>query len=380
MDNSITNDQFPLSAAETPVPIGVTSGVNWRQVGLFLGLTFGLTWLLDLILYLNGGLLATGLGTILQLQMLLPATCAILLGTFFFSNSPLYYKVNHTPVRWFTYFFLLQTALYVVATLLIILRPDLNQSLSAAESILVLAGLVILVLARWRGGKLAFAEAGMAGGKWQSWLVFGVGLVLFYTLMMGLNLLFKLGTLVNPAAVLPAQMTQGMASPQIWLFGFLNGIIIGPLLGLTITFGEEYGWRGYLQTELIRIGRIKGVFLVGIIWGIWHAPVILMGYNYPDQPVLGVLLMTIYCVCLAFYLAYAVFKSQGLWTAVYLHALNNGTASFFFALVVAPASTAFSFGLGVPGLVCMVAAVLLILRDPIWREGATLATGDVSTG
>ncbi len=380
MNDLISSDQLPPFATDMPLKDATSTVVNWRQVGLFLGLTFGLTWLLDLVLYLNGGLMATGLGTILQLQMLLPATCAILLGTFFFSNSPLYYKVNHTPVRWFTYFFLVQTALYVVSTVAILLKPELNQTMGAAKSILILAGLVILLLARWRGGKEAFNAAGMAGGKWQSWLIFGLGLVLFYTLMAGLNLLFKMGTLVNPAAVLPPQMTQGMASPQIWLFGIINGILIGPLLGLTITFGEEYGWRGYLQTELIRIGRIKGVLIVGIIWGIWHAPVILMGYNYPDQPVLGVLLMTLFCICLSFYLAYAVFKSQGLWTAVYLHALNNGTASFFFALVVAPASASFSFGLGLPGLVCMLAVVLLILRDPIWREGAVLAPGDAAAG
>jgi membrane protease YdiL (CAAX protease family) len=254
---------------------------------------------------------------------------------------------------------------------LILLNPGLSQSLAPAESLLILAGLVILLLARWRGGKQAFAEVGMAGGKWQSWLIFGLGLVLFYAAQMLLNLLFKLGTIVDPATALPPAMTKGMSTPLIWLFGVINGILIGPFIGLTITFGEEYGWRGYLQTELIRMGRIKGVLLVGVIWGVWHAPVILMGYNYPDQPVLGILLMTIYCICLAFYLAYALFKSQGLWTAVYLHALNNGTVSFFFALVVAPASVAFSFGMGLPGLVCMLAILLLILRDPVWRQGTT---------
>jgi len=122
MDDLVQNDQFPPAAPEMPLTNTASPGVNWRQVGLFLGLTFGLTWLLDLILYFAGGLKAPGLGTILQLQMLLPATCATLLGTFFFPNSPLYYKVNHSAVRWFTYFFLLQTALYVVAALLVLLK------------------------------------------------------------------------------------------------------------------------------------------------------------------------------------------------------------------------------------------------------------------
>jgi hypothetical protein len=57
---------------------------NWRHVGAFLGLTFGLTWLLDLAIYLRGGLATAGVTTILQLQMLLPAFSAIVLGLFFF--------------------------------------------------------------------------------------------------------------------------------------------------------------------------------------------------------------------------------------------------------------------------------------------------------
>ena len=40
-----------MAPTETPA-----KHVNWKQVGAFLGLTFGLTWLLDLALFLNGGL------------------------------------------------------------------------------------------------------------------------------------------------------------------------------------------------------------------------------------------------------------------------------------------------------------------------------------
>ena len=56
---------------------------NWRHVGAFLGLTFGLTCLLDLAIYLRGGLRIPGIVAALQLQMLLPAFSAIVLGLFF---------------------------------------------------------------------------------------------------------------------------------------------------------------------------------------------------------------------------------------------------------------------------------------------------------
>ena len=92
------------------------------------------------------------------------------------------------------------------------------------------------------------------------------------------------------------------------------------------------------------------------------------GYNYPGQPVLGPLLMTAYTVVLSYFLAYAVFKSKGLWTAAYLHALNNQAMSFFVAMVVTPASMAMSFGIGLPALVLCALVVLLLLRDPVWKE------------
>jgi membrane protease YdiL (CAAX protease family) len=136
---------------------------------------------------------------------------------------------------------------------------------------------------------------------------------------------------------------------------------------LIITFGEEYGWRGFLQTELIRLGRIRGVLLLGVIWGIWHWPMIWMGYNYPGQPLFGSLFMVAYCIILAYFLAYAVFKSKGVWTAAYLHALTNQTLSFFILFVVTPTSTLYSFGVGLPTLLLGAIVVVLLLRDPVWK-------------
>ena len=55
----------------TPLPVITSSRVNWSHVASFLGLTFGLTWLADLVLYLNGGLTSPVASLLLQFQMLL---------------------------------------------------------------------------------------------------------------------------------------------------------------------------------------------------------------------------------------------------------------------------------------------------------------------
>ena len=59
------------------------SKVNWSQVAWFLGLAFGLSWLVDLVLYLNGGLTSPIAKLLLQFQMLMPAFSAILLARIF---------------------------------------------------------------------------------------------------------------------------------------------------------------------------------------------------------------------------------------------------------------------------------------------------------
>ena len=313
----------------TPLSVSTPTRVNWPHVAWFLGLTFALTWLADLVLYWNGGLAGPVTSLLLQFQMLLPAFSALLLGAFFFRESPLYYRSNRTASRWFVYFYLLLTGLYSIGLMASLIRPEQTATISALLLIPNLIGLILLVVLRWRAGGEAFSGAGLAGGKWRVWLVYGVGLIAFYGLQTLLNYVFKLGQVVDLKAAFPQMAAANLPAPALMLSMAINTLIVGPFLGLIITFGEEYGWRGYLQTELTRLGRVRGVFLLGVIWGMWHWPVIWMGYNYPGQPVLGSIAMVLMCVILAYFLAYAVFKSNGIWTAAYLHALNNQALSFF---------------------------------------------------
>jgi membrane protease YdiL (CAAX protease family) len=149
-------------------------------------------------------------------------------------------------------------------------------------------------------------------------------------------------------------------------------------LALPIAFGEEYGWRGYLQGELIKMGRVRGILLVGVIWGLWHAPIIAMGHNYPGYPVLGILLMTLYTIALGFLLGYAVLKSGSVWLAAFLHGLNNQAAAFLIAAVFRPDDPVFSFGLGLYGLIvwAIVVAGLLLLDRKTWTAPAQAAAGE----
>lgn len=350
-----------------PLSVMTPARVNWPHVAWFLGLTFGLSWLTDLVLYLNGGLASPLKALLLQFQMLLPAFSAMFLGAFFFKESPIYYQSNRSASRWFVYFYLVLTFLYLIGSIAALIQPEQTVTISSLLLIPNLIGLILLVVLRWKGGREAFAGAGLAGGNVRVWLVYGVGLVAFYGLQTFLNYVFKSGQVVDLEAAFPQLAAANLPASAIMLIMALQMLIIGPFLGLIIAFGEEYGWRGYLQTELTRLGRIRGVLLLGIIWGIWHWPMIWMGYNYPGQPIIGSIAMVFVCIILAYFLAYAVFKSNGIWTAAYLHALNNQALSFFVMTMIMPTSMLFSFGMGLPSLALGAIVVLMILRDPLWK-------------
>jgi CAAX protease family protein len=344
---------------------------NWRHVGAFLGLTFGLTWLLDLAIYLRGGLRIQGIVAVLQLQMLLPALSAIVLGLFFFPESPIFRGRSAGRGRWFYYYFLLVTLIYALGTLILWLSPAQNiiVMLTAIPQVLAFLGLLILIVLRVVAGREAMSRVWLDWGSWRYYLLFGLSIVAYYILQAVLNAVFGLGS----AQLAPIPAPAGLNSTTFLILGAVQSVLIAPFLAIVIAFGEEYGWRGYLQSELFKMGRVRGVLLLGVIWGAWHWPLILMGYNYPGHPLLGLLLMVLYTTGLAVVLGYAVLKSGSVLLSAYLHALNNQVVAFIVAMGFKPNDNAFSFDIGIYGIVTLAIIALLILRDPIWRgRGSSL--------
>jgi membrane protease YdiL (CAAX protease family) len=335
-------------------------------VNVFLALTFGLTWLLDLAIYLRGGLSTPGIGTILQFQMLLPALSAIVLGIFFFPESPIHRSRSTSRGRWFYYYFLALTLVYALGALSLWLAPNqpvLRQVTALIPLMLSFLGLLLLVILRVAAGRAPMAQVELAGGNWRYWLAFGLAIMAWYGLQAALNAVTGLGG--SQLAPLPA--VPGLDPTALLIIGAVQTVLLGPILGLVITFGEEYGWRGYLQSELFKLGRVRGVLLLGVIWGIWHWPLILMGYNYPDHRLLGLALMALYTTGLGIVLSFAVLKSGSVLLASFLHALNNQVAAFILAVGFAPHDTAFSFFIGIYGIAMLAVVAYLVLRDPIWR-------------
>lgn len=352
-------------------------GPAWPQVAWFLGLAFGLAYLADLVLFLNGGLANRAASLVLQFRMMTPAFAALSLGFFFFKDSALHRSRLRGAARVFLFYFLALALLQAVGAGLALATDldlvTLGQGLLGLNALGLLGLLVAFLRERSRA---AFAAAGLAGGKARVWLLYGLGLVAFWVLQAFLNRWTKLGVPADIMSLMPPEAAGSMPKPVFLLSFFANVVLVGPFLGLVISFGEEYGWRGYLQAELVRLGRRRGVLLLGVVWGVWHWPVIWMGYNYPGHPILGSLAMVAVCVILAFFLAHAVLKAKGVWAAAYLHALNNQALSFTVLAIARPADNFLSFGIGLPGLAMGAVVVLFLLRDPVWKEGEETAAPD----
>jgi membrane protease YdiL (CAAX protease family) len=97
----------------------------------------------------------------------------------------------------------------------------------------------------------------------------------------------------------PEQMDE-MRNMELPIHPFFLTLIQGLIAALTINavagFGEELGWRGFLHESLKRKGFWIMSLIVGVIWGIWHAPIIIMGHNYPENPITGVFMMIAFCI------------------------------------------------------------------------------------
>lgn len=346
---------------------GRPAGPNWPHVGLFLGLTFGLAWLLDLGIYLHGGLTAPGTVVALQLQMLLPALSATLLGTFVFRESPIHRATDAGRGRWLFRFMLLLTAAYAAAVAVIWLAPGTPVVVATAGFAqgLTVLGFVLLVVLRAVAGRSEMARLGLAWGRARYYLLIGLGIIAFYVLQAVLNGIFGLG----PTHFAPIKAPPGLGPQMARVIAGVQSVVVAPFLFLLLAFGEEYGWRGYLQSELTKLGRVRGILLLGAIWGAWHWPLILMGFSYPGYPIVGMLLALLFLMGFAVVLGFAVLSTGSIILAAYLHALNDQTTAYLVFLGFKPDNPVFSFGVGIYGVATLALVALLLLRGRVWRVG-----------
>lgn len=168
--------------------------------------------------------------------------------------------------------------------------------------------------------------------KWNRWWTIAWFLPLGISVsVMGIGLLFP-GVSFSPEMegmfdkfekILTPEQMEEMRNTQLPLHPYfltlLQGLIAAVTFNAVAGFGEELGWRGLLYDSLKKRGFWKMSLIIGIIWGVWHSPIILMGHNYPQYPVIGVFMMIVFCVLISPLFTLIREKSNSVIAASILH-------------------------------------------------------------
>jgi membrane protease YdiL (CAAX protease family) len=156
---------------------------------------------------------------------------------------------------------------------------------------------------------------------------------------LGVTLLIRTGTF-DPNLTLMrealAKAPAGTTLPPVELLVAAQltfAVLLAPFINVLFALGEELGWRGFLLPKLMPLGQWKAILISGAIWGFWHAPTTLLhGYNFPQHPYLGVLVMTVGCILLGTIISWLYLNTRSPWVAALVHGAFNASAgvTFFF--------------------------------------------------
>ena len=159
-----------------------------------------------------------------------------------------------------------------------------------------------------------------------------------------------------------AAMKQIPGNMGTWGFigiTLISGLLAGMTINAVFAFGEEIGWRGYLVKLFEGQSFIRTSIITGGIWGLWHAPIILNGHNYPQHPVAGVFMMTIMCIMLTPVLLYFRKKSGSVIVPAVMHGTFNGVVGLS-NIFILPANDLLIGGPGLAGILVLFGTDIII--------------------
>lgn len=162
---------------------------------------------------------------------------------------------------------------------------------------------------------------------------------------------------------------------------FVN-IVIGAFINLLPALGEELGWRGWLLPKLMGLGTVPALLVSGVIWGLWHAPLILLGYNYPAAPGwLGVTMMVGMCILVGAVFGWLRLRSQSVWPAALAHGAFNAAAgsSVIFAMAGESIDTTQATILGWTGWIVPAILVIVLLLTGQFAPARGIPRGEPAT-
>lgn len=273
------------------------------QMLIFLGVAFALPYMLGLLMWI-GYTKELDVSVFPSAQMFYPASGAILAALITRKEDQL------IPKRFFIGF-LIFTFLLLVCTVASIIVPGVGWN--AISQYLIIFGSIaawILLLTEKKDKRIAY---GLRGGRWKTAAL----IILLY-----LILYFGRTAIMYILSGQMQKMVELAQNPVSWLM--LCTLPVNFFLIFIAFLGEEYGWRYYFQPILQKkLGMVRGIFVLGIAWGMWHLPINFFYYTSPSLGIISVTGQLIICVTLGIFYGWAYLKTDNIWTVVILHFINN---------------------------------------------------------
>ena len=158
------------------------------------------------------------------------------------------------------------------------------------------------------------------------------GMVVYFLLFPGdLDLSFSYFTATLEAAGAPME-TLPIPIGMLMMVQCVQAIFLAPALNFLTCFGEEWGWRGYLLPKVSKhFSTVPTLLITGIVWGLWHAPLTIIGHNYGlgywGFPFTGIAMMCLFCITLGIFLSFVTLKTGSCIPAILGHGAVNGIAA-----------------------------------------------------
>lgn len=180
-------------------------------------------------------------------------------------------------------------------------------------------------------------------------------------------------------AVIADSLPEGTPMPPVELvvISQIAMIPLGALLNSILAFGEELGWRGWLVPALRPLGTWPTLLISGAIWGLWHSPVILLGYNFGRMDITGVLFMIGGCVAWGVLLGWLRLRSASIWPAVLAHGSLNASAGLVLIVAASQPDLALAGPLGIAGWIVAAVVIAVLAATGQFREQPELAGAPV---
>lgn len=175
------------------------------------------------------------------------------------------------------------------------------------------------------------------------------------------------------AEALEQLQSQGLTYPMYVLSSVIGCLTYIPLVNMLLAVGEEAGWRGFLYPQLkAKFGKRQGWLIGGVIWGMWHWPLMWMtgyeyGTDYAGFPVVGMLIFCIFTTAAGVLCDWLYEKTKCIWIPSIFHGSINAAGTVPIAICISNTGSVILLGpapIGVlAGLPLMICAMILFVKS-----------------